>query len=174
MFEGEVLVVPPRDDGSSRSHSQTPVPSSGTTLSPTPTTRRPLPLPQHPPNPQSQPHPQHPPSPSPHGSSLAPPPPAPHGPRPLSRNRTPSPIGQYYSSDAHEVTDVSSQEQDDDLSASPGRGTRMDASAGGPTLPSEKAMGKRRAADVQPEEDGTSFTWAHIPFSFKLTTLSSR
>ncbi|KAG8716313.1 hypothetical protein FRC09_015878, partial [Ceratobasidium sp. 395] len=94
-------------EGASRSHTTTPVPS-----------RRPLPQPA-------------PPS-SPHINSLAPPPPAPHGPRPLSRNRTPSPA---HGSEAHEqITDVSSQE--DEM----------------PHLPSEKAMGKRRA-EPQAEED---------------------
>ncbi|EUC55427.1 Tom1l2 protein [Rhizoctonia solani AG-3 Rhs1AP] len=76
----------------------------------------------------------HPASPSPHVNSLAPPPHAPHGPRPLSRNRTPSP---NLGSDARELsTDESSQE-----SELP------------PTLPSEKAMGKRRAEPPREEEE---------------------
>ncbi|KAG9125410.1 hypothetical protein FRC07_007709 [Ceratobasidium sp. 392] len=72
--------------------------------------------------------------PSPHVNSLAPPPPAPHGPRPLSRNRTPSPVPGM---EPHEqATDVSSQEEETT-----------------PYLPSEKAMGKRRAEPQAEEED---------------------
>ncbi|KAG8681829.1 hypothetical protein FRC08_015372 [Ceratobasidium sp. 394] len=108
QYEGDVLVSLPESEGASRSHSNTPVPS-----------RRPLP----------QPAPV-----SPYVNSLAPPPPAPHGPRPLSRNRTPSPVHGF---EAHEqATDVSSQDEEVP-----------------PHLPSEKAMGKRRAEPPTEEED---------------------
>ncbi|CAE6538926.1 unnamed protein product [Rhizoctonia solani] len=66
-------------------------------------------------------------------NSLAPPPHAPHGPRPLSRNRTPS---LNMGSDTRDLSaDESSQESEFP-----------------PTLPSEKAMGKRRA-EPPPEEE---------------------
>ncbi|CAE6417258.1 unnamed protein product [Rhizoctonia solani] len=115
---GDVYMIPPDNHGPSRSQTHTPAPAQ-TQAPPPGHTRRPLP---------------HPASPSPHVSSLAPPPHAPHGPRPLSRNRTPSP---NLGSDARELsTDESSQE-----SELP------------PTLPSEKAMGKRRAEPPREEEE---------------------
>ncbi|CAE6471140.1 unnamed protein product [Rhizoctonia solani] len=115
---GEVYMIPPDNHGPSRSQTHTPAPVQ--TQVPTPGhTRRPLP----------QPTPL-----SPHVNSLAPPPPAPHGPRPLSRNRTPSP---NLGSDVRDhSTDESSQESEV------------------PTAyPSEKAMGKRRAEPPPEEED---------------------
>lgn len=60
------------------------------------------------------------------------------------------------------MTDVSSQEHDDDMRVGVGMGMGAVAGMGRemPALMSEKAMGKRRAADVQPEEDGTSLSFA--------------
>ncbi|KAJ1302176.1 hypothetical protein OPQ81_001004 [Rhizoctonia solani] len=114
---GDVYIMPPDNHGPSRSQTHTPTPAQAQVLTPG-HTRRPLP----------QPAPS-----SPHVNSLAPPPPAPHGPRPLSRNRTPSP---NLGSDTRDLsTDESSQE-----SELP------------PTLPSEKARGKRRA-EPPPEEE---------------------
>ncbi|KDN48334.1 hypothetical protein RSAG8_02926, partial [Rhizoctonia solani AG-8 WAC10335] len=102
-------------------------PSRSQTHTPAPPQTQ-APTPGHTRRPLPQPTPS-----SPHANSLAPPPPAPHGPRPLSRNRTHSP---NLGSDVRDLsTDESSQESE--LPA---------------TLPSEKAMGKRRA-EPPPEEE---------------------
>ncbi|CAE6464433.1 unnamed protein product [Rhizoctonia solani] len=123
QLEGEVYMIQPESHGPSRSQTHTPAPPQNQAPPPG-HTRRPLP----------QPAPS-----SPHVNSLAPPPHAPHGPRPLSRNRTPSP---NLGSDARDLsTDESSQE-----SELP------------PTLPSEKAMGKRRAEPPQEEEEWPDHT----------------
>ncbi|CAE6409330.1 unnamed protein product [Rhizoctonia solani] len=114
---GDVYMIPQDNHGPSRSQTHTPAPAQNQAPPPG-HTRRPLP----------QPTPS-----SPHVPSLAPPPPAPHGPRPISRNRTPSP---NLGPDARDPsTDESSQE-----SELP------------PAMPSEKAMGKRRA-EPPPEEE---------------------
>ncbi|KAG8715352.1 hypothetical protein FRC11_004522 [Ceratobasidium sp. 423] len=103
-------------------------PSRSQTHSPAPTLNQ-APLPGHTRRPLPQPTPA-----SPHVNSLAPPPHAPHGPRPLSRNLTPSP---QLGSDTRDLsTDESSQEGELP-----------------PALPSEKAMGKRRAEPSPPEEE---------------------
>ncbi|CAE6513328.1 unnamed protein product [Rhizoctonia solani] len=116
---GDVYIIPPDNHGPSRSQTHSPAPAQNQ-----------APLPAHIRRPLPQPTPV---SPHVNVNSLAPPPPAPHGPRPLSRNRTPSP---QLGSDARDLsTDESSQE-----SELP------------PTLPSEKAMGKRRA-EPPPEDE---------------------
>ncbi|CEL60333.1 TOM1-like protein 2 OS=Xenopus laevis GN=tom1l2 PE=2 SV=1 [Rhizoctonia solani AG-1 IB] len=119
---GEVYMIAPDNHGPSRSQTHTPAPTltpAQIQAQPPGHTRRPLP----------QPTPS-----SPHVNSLAPPPPAPHGPRPLSRNRTPSPnLGSDFRDHS---TDESSQE-----------------SEAQPILPSAKAMGKRRAEPAPEEED---------------------
>ncbi|CAE6339618.1 unnamed protein product [Rhizoctonia solani] len=117
---GEVYMISSDNHGASRSQTHTPAPAPAPAqVLPPSHARRPLP----------QPTPS-----SPHVNSLAPPPPAPHGPRPLSRNRTPSPnLGSDFRDHS---TDESSQESEIP-----------------PTLPSEKAMGKRRAEPGPEEED---------------------
>ncbi|KAH7345763.1 hypothetical protein B0J17DRAFT_49260 [Rhizoctonia solani] len=144
---GDVYMIPQDNHGPSRSQTHTPAPAQNHTPAPA---QNHTPLPGHTRRPLPQPTPS-----SPHVNSLAPPPPAPHGPRPLSRNRTPSP---NLGSDVRDPsTDDSSQE-----SELP------------PTMPSEKAMGKRRAEPPVEDEGMHQLTLTKIIFNVGLVKKNGR